>query len=83
MLPLGAARYRAPRASLTDATVTADVTLGATEDGGFGLSVAIAAELSGVDQQQAEQLVAAAHQACPYSRATRGNIDVTVTTTVR
>ena len=78
---LGIARHE--RVSLGDATITAEVTLGQTEDGGFGLSVAIAAELSGVDQEQAERLVAAAHQACPYSRATRGNIDVTVTTTVR
>jgi osmotically inducible protein OsmC len=45
------------------------------------LGVALHANLPGVDQAQAEDIVAKAHQACPYSRATRGNIDVNITVT--
>ena len=52
---------------------------GARAEGGFGLTVALAVSLPGVDHDAAEALVAAAHQACPYSNATRGNIDVVLT----
>ena len=64
---------------LSDATVTAEVSLGPT-DSGFGLAVAIVADLPGVDHDVAVEIVEAAHQGCPYSKATRGNIEVTVTT---
>jgi lipoyl-dependent peroxiredoxin len=47
-------------------------------DGGFGLAVELHAYLPGIDQAQAEALVAKAHEVCPYSKATRGNIEVTV-----
>jgi osmotically inducible protein OsmC len=43
--------------------------------------VALHANLPGVDQAQAEEIVAKAHHTCPYSRATRGNIDVKLTVT--
>lgn len=58
-------------------TVTAEVSIG-EEDGGFGLSVKLHAAIEGVSQDEAVELVKAAHQVCPYSRATRGNIDVEV-----
>lgn len=45
---------------------------------GFGLEVALTVSLPGLDQAQAEQLVNKAHEVCPYSNATRGNIDVTL-----
>lgn len=45
----------------------------------FGLTVDLVAEIPGVDDATAQQLVEAAHQVCPYSKATRGNIPVTVT----
>ncbi len=61
----------------SDSTCTATVTLGKTETG-VGLSVAIVADVPGVDPHVAQQLVEAAHERCPYSKATRGNIDVTV-----
>jgi Ohr subfamily peroxiredoxin len=61
----------------TDSTVTATVTLGRT-DSGAGLAVALTADVPGVDRETAERLVEAAHERCPYSKATRGNIDVTV-----
>lgn len=62
----------------SESTVTASVDLGMT-DTGVGLSVALEAVIPGVDEATAQALVEAAHQTCPYSKATRGNIDVTVT----
>ena len=62
----------------SDSTVTADVTFGNTESG-FGLAVALTADIPGVDTAKAQELVEKAHQVCPYSKATRGNIAVTVT----
>jgi Ohr subfamily peroxiredoxin len=61
-----------------EATVSATVGIGANATGGFGLVVDLVANLPGVDRATAEQLVAAAHQVCPYSNATRGNVDVSV-----
>ncbi|MOA60521.1 Organic hydroperoxide resistance protein OhrB [compost metagenome] len=46
---------------------------------GFGIEVELKISLPGMDREQAEKLVAAAHIVCPYSNATRGNIDVTLT----
>lgn len=46
------------------------------DDSGFFIDVVLNAELNGVEQKQAEALVAKAHTICPYSKATRGNIDV-------
>jgi Ohr subfamily peroxiredoxin len=63
---------------VSESTVTASVTLGRT-DSGVGLAVALEAVIPGVDDDTAQELVNAAHQASPYSKATRGNIDVTVT----
>ncbi len=62
-----------------DATVTADVGIGPRSEGGFGLDVALKVSLPGLDREAAEKLVAAAHQVCPYSNATRGNVDVKLT----
>ena len=59
-----------------DATVTATVGIGPRAEGGFGLEVALAVSLPGVDHAAAEDLVHKAHEVCPYSNATRGNIDV-------
>ena len=59
----------------SDIKVTATVNLN-KDQSGFFLDVTLNAELSGVAQAQAEALVAKAHTICPYSKATRGNIDV-------
>jgi Ohr subfamily peroxiredoxin len=59
-----------------ESAITARVGIGAREGGGFGLEVHLDAELPDVDRAVAEQLVAKAHQVCPYSNATRGNIEV-------
>lgn len=61
----------------SESTVTAAVTLGRT-DSGVGLAVALDVLVPGVDEATAQELVDAAHAACPYSKATRGNIDVTI-----
>ena len=63
----------------SDSTVTAEVSFGPSEDGGFGLAVELKVEIPGVARDKAEELVALAHEFCPYSKATRGNIEVTLT----
>lgn len=62
-----------------DAAVTANVGIGPRAEGGFGLEVALDVSLPGLDRVAAEDLVAKAHQVCPYSNATRGNVDVKLT----
>ncbi|MFD2238142.1 organic hydroperoxide resistance protein [Aureimonas populi] len=52
------------------------VGIGQTPEGGFKLDIDIFAEIRGLDEAAARELVAATHQVCPYSNATRGNIDV-------
>ena len=61
------------------ASVTAHVDIGALGKGRFGLAVELEIELPGLGQAAAEDLVDRAHQRCPYSNATRGNIEVTLT----
>jgi lipoyl-dependent peroxiredoxin len=63
-----------------DATVTATVGVGPRDDGtGFGIEAALQVSLPGLDRSTAEQIVQDAHIVCPYSHATRGNIDVRLT----
>ncbi len=69
---------RRAKADVSGSEVTARVSIGPSGDGGFQLAVELRVSLPGVDPQTAEHLVAQAHQVCPYSRATRGNIDVTL-----
>jgi len=59
-----------------DASVTSTVGIGPRSEGGFGLEVSLAVSLPGLDRAAAEALVAKAHEVCPYSNATRNNIDV-------
>lgn len=62
-----------------DTAVDASVSLGRTEnDTAYGLAVTLSVSLPGLDREQAQRLVDGAHQACPYSHATRGNIVVTI-----
>jgi Ohr subfamily peroxiredoxin len=65
----------------SDTEVTARVGIGDVEAGGFGLAVSLTASLPGLDQDRAEELMNQAHQLCPYSRATHGNIPVELTAT--
>jgi Ohr subfamily peroxiredoxin len=61
-----------------DTSINATVGIGQIE-GGFGIEVELKISLPGLDRATAEKLVNAAHLVCPYSNATRGNIDVTLT----
>jgi len=61
-------------------TVRSAVSIGEAPGGGFGLAVELQPEIAGVSQADAEKIVAAAHEVCPYSRAVRGNVEVTLTT---
>ena len=62
--------------TLTDTAITVDVGIGPNGEGGFALQVAIEAELPSVDEAKARELLEKAHQVCPYSNATRGNVEV-------
>lgn len=64
-----------------DASITGKVGIGQIP-GGFGLEVELNINLPGLDRAEAEDLVAKAHQVCPYSNATRGNIDVRLNVSV-
>ncbi|MET9272338.1 organic hydroperoxide resistance protein [Kribbella sp. NPDC003557] len=68
---------RKARLDVDGSTVTAEVGIGPINGGaGYGLEVALVVGLPGLDTAAAEDLVAKAHQVCPYSNATRGNIKV-------
>jgi len=59
-----------------DATVTAEIGFGPRSEGGYGITAALTVSLPGVDPADGEKLMHAAHEVCPYSNATRGNVDV-------
>jgi osmotically inducible protein OsmC len=63
----------------SNSTVTADVSLGTIDGGGVAIAVELKIEVPGVDREKVQELVELAHQFCPYSRATRDNIEVTLT----
>jgi lipoyl-dependent peroxiredoxin len=69
---------RLEKVKLAGTSVTAEVSIG-KQGAGFGLAVELVVTVPDVERAQAEKLVDAAHQMCPYSNATRGNIDVTLT----
>jgi len=62
-----------------DMTVTAKVGIGPRSEGGFGITTDLQVALPGIARDEAQRLVDAAHQICPYSNATRGNVDVGLT----
>ena len=59
-----------------ESEVVADVSLHSLDNGGYGLSVRLEVDLPALPREQAQELIEKAHQVCPYSNATRGNIDV-------
>ena len=78
---LGALKYVAGQAKVAlpaETAITGKVGIGQIPTG-FGIEVELTISLPGMDRAAAEALVAAAHIVCPYSNATRGNIDVTLT----
>jgi len=62
----------------SDAAVTATIGIGSRAEGGFGITAELGIRLPDVDAAQARQVVDLAHQICPYSNATRNNVDVRV-----
>ena len=78
----GALNVAARRAKVEagDASIDSKVSLITTEERGFNVAVTLDVTLPQVqDAEQAKEIVAAAHQICPYSNATRGNVEVTLT----
>jgi osmotically inducible protein OsmC len=72
---------RQMKITLKSITVRSAVGIGEASGGGFGLTVDLAVEIHGVSQADAEKIVAAGHQVCPYSKAIRGNVDVSLKAT--
>lgn len=70
---------RQAKADVSGSVVEAEVGIGPNGSGGYGLAVTLVVDLPAVERAAAEQLVEAAHQVCPYSNATRGNVEVTRT----
>lgn len=64
--------------SAQDSKVTASVSLNMGADGGFNLAVRMAVSLPQLEKSVAEKLIDEAHKICPYSKATRGNIEVVI-----
>ncbi|WP_030684781.1 organic hydroperoxide resistance protein [Streptomyces sp. NRRL B-1347] len=69
---------RREKADISGSTVTAKVGIGQNESGGFGLEVELVTSIPNVDAATAQSLIEQAHQVCPYSNATRGNIKVDI-----
>jgi len=81
---IGALKFvasQSKRSIPADASITARVGIGQIP-GGFGLDIDLNINLPGLEQADAQALVEAAHQVCPYSNATRGNVDVRLHVTV-
>ncbi|MDO8984002.1 organic hydroperoxide resistance protein [Cypionkella sp.] len=80
---LGAMRFAASSEKLgtvpDTATVTSTVGIGPRAEGGFGIQVALAVSMPGVDHETAQKIVDRGHFICPYSNAIKGNVDVTTT----
>ena len=64
-----------------ETTVNAKVSIGQIENDGFGLAVELDVNIPGVSQEEAQSLIEKAHQVCPYSNATRNNIEVKLAVT--
>ena len=79
---LGALRAVSPKVGVKvpdGSTVTAEIGFGPRSEGGYGITADLAIDLPGLDRADAQKLVDAAHQVCPYSNATRNNLDVGLT----
>lgn len=80
---LGAMRFAAQSEKLgdvpDDTKVTAKVGVGPRSDGGFGIQVKLEVSLPGLDAATAQTIVERGHFVCPYSNATKGNIDIETT----
>lgn len=75
---LGGVARRA-KVDVSNGRIDSSVALGPVEGGAYGIAVTLDVTLPGLGQEEAEKLVESAHQVCPYSNATRGNIEVSLT----
>ncbi len=66
----------ADKVDVSDSEVSATVGIGTSDAGGFGLEVELDVSVPNLDEAAAKAVVDKAHQVCPYSNATRGNVDV-------
>ncbi|WP_295123311.1 organic hydroperoxide resistance protein [uncultured Chitinophaga sp.] len=73
---------RTAKVEAGETTVTGHVGIGKNDAGGFGLAVTLEVHIPGVSADVADELVAKAHQVCPYSNAIRGNVEVILKTTI-
>ena len=73
---------RLEKTDVSSSTITADITIGTRDEGGFGLLVTLHAYLPGFAVAEAETLVGKAHEVCPYSNAVKGNVPVELRVTV-
>jgi len=73
-----AVMIKAEKVAVGTTSVTAEVSLGKMDNGGYNLEITLEVEVPGVERSVAEDLVNKAHQVCPYSNATRGNVQVTL-----
>jgi lipoyl-dependent peroxiredoxin len=67
------------KVDVSGSQVSASVGIGMNDAGGFGIAVELDVDLPALDRAVAEDIVAKAHQVCPYSNATRGNVEVKLT----
>lgn len=72
---------RQQRIETGETAITAKVSIGPNEAGGFGLAVELLVNIPGVSMEEAQQLADKAHQVCPYSNALRNNVEVKITVT--
>jgi osmotically inducible protein OsmC len=78
---LSALKFQAVQANVkvpADSTVAATIGIGPRSEGGFGLTAKLEVLLPGVNKEEAQSLVEKAHQVCPYSNATRNNVEVEI-----
>ncbi|QCE42880.1 organic hydroperoxide resistance protein [Psychroserpens sp. NJDZ02] len=61
-----------------ESTTTVEATLGALDDGSFGLSAVIKVKIDNLPTEDAKKIIEGAHRVCPYSKATKGNINVEI-----
>ncbi|MVN91267.1 organic hydroperoxide resistance protein [Mucilaginibacter aquatilis] len=72
---------RQEKIEVGDTQVTAKVSIGQNDAGGFGLAVDLEVNITAVELDKANEVVAKAHEICPYSNATRGNVEVRLVVT--
>lgn len=76
-------RAKADKVKDDDIEVVGEVGLLPNGAGGFNLAVTLDVAIAGLDQAKAEEIVAQAHEVCPYSNAVKGNVDVKINVTTR